>query len=107
MKKRFIHLTNFSVNKKNEAYVKNTNTAGHNLVSGTQLNTNITEKDEEETIGDEVDNPSTVMPIESKWSLKMLREEYERTGIDFDDIFNNIKELCLKTLICVEPHIVS
>ena len=47
------------------------------------------------------------MPFESKWSLKMLREEYERTGIDFDDIFDKIKELCLKTLICVEPHIVS
>ena len=37
----------------------------------------------------------------------MLREEYEKTGIDFDDIFEKIKELCLKTLICVEPHIVS
>ena len=44
------------------------------------------------------------MPFESKWSLKMLREEYERTGIDFDDIFNKIKELCLKTLICVEQQ---
>jgi tubulin polyglutamylase TTLL4 len=47
------------------------------------------------------------MPFESKWSLKMLREEYERKGINFDDIFEKIKELCLKTLICVEPHIVS
>ena len=49
LKKRFVHLTNFSVNKKNEAYVKNTNTATNNLIpGGTQLNTDIAEKDEDE-----------------------------------------------------------
>ena len=63
------------------------------------------EKDDAESI--EADETPSAMPFESKWSLKMLKEEYERNGIDFDDIFNKIKELCLKTLISVEPHIVS
>ena len=33
------------------------------------------------------------MPFESKWSLKMLREEYERKGINFDDIFEKIMKM--------------
>jgi len=31
LKKRFVHLTNYSVNKKNEAFVKNTNTTSTNV----------------------------------------------------------------------------
>ena len=105
LKKRFVHLTNYSVNKKNENFVKNVNTAGNNLVGGTTNFKPMDEKDDAESI--EADEPPSAMPFESKWSLKMLKEEYERNGIDFDDIFNKIKELCLKTLISVEPHIVS
>ena len=45
--------------------------------------------------------------MESKWSLKMLREEYERTGIDFNEIFSKIKDVCIKTLMSVEPYIVT
>ena len=45
--------------------------------------------------------------VESKWSLKMLREEYTKNGIDYDDIFAKIKDLCVKTLISVETQIAS
>lgn len=37
----------------------------------------------------------------------MLREEYERIGIDYDDVFTKIKDLCVKTLISVESQIAS
>ena len=79
LKKRFIHLTNFSINKKAENYVKNTG-----------------EKDEEK-------EPE----MSSKWSLEELREEYTKMGIDYDEVFKNIKYLCIKTLMAVEPQITT
>lgn len=45
--------------------------------------------------------------MESKWSLKMLREEYEREGIDYAEVYSKIKDVCIKTLMSVEPYIVS
>ena len=47
------------------------------------------------------------MEFESKWSLKMLREEYEKEGIDYNDIYTKIKDVCIKTLMSVEPYIVT
>jgi hypothetical protein len=37
----------------------------------------------------------------------MLKEEYEKNGIDFDKIFGKIKDVCIKTLMSVEPYIIS
>jgi len=48
--KRFVHLTNYSVNKKSEIYVKNTN-------------------------GQKVEEQKEQMP--SKWDFKALKAEYE------------------------------
>lgn len=76
LKKRFVHLTNFSVNKRNENFVSNKNQA-----------------DGEEN--------------SSKWSFKMLRKAYEERGINYDFVFSQIKDVIVKTLITVEPHIVS
>jgi len=75
LKKRFIHLTNFSINKKADNYKKNTGTG------------------EEE--------------MSSKWSLEELREEYEKMGINYDEVFKQIKHLCIKTLMAVEPQITT
>lgn len=72
-----MHLTNYSVNKKSDVYVKNTKSA-------------------EEEKKDE-------MP--SKWDLKQLREEYDRMGISFDTVFKDISDVLIKTLISVEPAI--
>jgi tubulin polyglutamylase TTLL4 len=79
LKKRFIHLTNFSINKKAENYKKNTGKADD----------------------DKTENQETEMS--SKWSLDELREEYEKMGINYDEVFKNIKMLCIKTLMAVEP----
>ena len=45
--------------------------------------------------------------MESKWSLKMLKDEYERVGIDYGEIYVKIKDVCIKTLMSVEPYIVT
>lgn len=37
----------------------------------------------------------------------MLKEEYDKNGIDFDEIFEKIKDVCIKTLMSVEPYIIS
>lgn len=37
----------------------------------------------------------------------MLREEYERNGIDYNQVFAGIKDVCIKTLMSVEPYIVT
>jgi tubulin polyglutamylase TTLL4 len=41
--------------------------------------------------------------ISSKWSLAQLKEEYDNNGIDYIEVFKNIKTLCVKTLMAVEP----
>ena len=45
--------------------------------------------------------------IDSKWSLKMLKDEYERIGLDYDKIYANMKDVCIKTLMSVEPYMVT
>ena len=76
LKKRFIHLTNFSVNKKSENFKANKGNG----------------EDEENS---------------SKWSFKALRKAYEDRGISYDFVFAQIKDVIVKTLISVEPHIVG
>ena len=38
-----------------------------------------------------------------KWSLDQLRKEYEKMGISYDDVFKDVKILCIKTLMACEP----
>jgi tubulin polyglutamylase TTLL4 len=61
LKKRFVHLTNYSVNKKNiEGYVRNQDKAG-NVTSGSETASN-----------------------SSKWNLLQLKNQFERMGLDFN-----------------------
>jgi len=43
----------------------------------------------------------------SKWSLAALKEKYEEIGVDHDHLFAKIKDLIVKTLISVEPHMLD
>ena len=45
--------------------------------------------------------------MEFKWSLKQLKDEWEKMGINFNEIFTKIKDICIKTLMSVETLIVS
>jgi len=85
LKKRFIHLTNFSINKKADNYKKNTD--------GVKVN------GKEDSSTAETDSNE----MSSKWSLEQLKAEYTKEGISYTEVFKNIKNLCIKTLMAVEP----
>ena len=76
LKKRFIHLTNYSVNKKAQNYVSNQGQAAN-------------------------DNSFSY-----KWPLSALKASYESLGINFDEVMNRVKDVIIKTIISVEPEIV-
>lgn len=76
LKKRFIHLTNFSVNKRSENFKQN------------------------KADGDDEENTS-------KWSFKALKKAYDERNINYDYVFAQVKDVIVKTLISVEPHIVG
>jgi len=85
LKKRFVHLTNYSVNKRNiEGYVKNN------------------DKAKEDSMIEDDDTPNS-----SKWNLLQLKTQFEKMGLDFKATKNRIKDVIIKTLISVEPHIVN
>ena len=83
--KKFVHLTNFSINKKNIKFVKNTD------------KTKAQGGDEDEETGND----------SSKWDFKMLRKAFEKQGHNFSYVMAQFKDLIVKTLISVEPHIVA
>ena len=78
-------MTNYSINKKSDDYVANKNN---------ELNKDKDKEDEKTKDG-----------MSSKWSFRQLKEEYQKMGINFNDIFKRIKDLCIKTLMSVEPEI--
>ena len=43
----------------------------------------------------------------SKWNLAQLKQHFERVGISFATVMYRIKDVIIKTLQSVEPHIVS
>ena len=84
LSKKFIHLTNFSVNKKNTAkFVKNNDKKKNNDGSD--------DEDDDEGANS------------SKWDFKQLRKAYEKNGINFQYVMAQFKDLITKTLISVEP----
>jgi hypothetical protein len=45
--------------------------------------------------------------MEFKWSLPQLKDEWDKMGINYNEIFTKIKDICVKTLMSVEGIIVS
>lgn len=45
--------------------------------------------------------------MSSKWSLAELKEEYQKMGVDYNEVFKNIKAVCVKALMAVEPPITT
>lgn len=75
LEKIFIHLTNYSVNKKSEDFVK----------SGAKEND-----------GNEGEDAS-------KWNLHQLRNWMEKIGIDYEAVRQRMKDVIIKTCIAHEP----
>jgi len=77
LKKKFVHLTNYSVNKSSSKF------NGSNTGEGTP-------------------------PADSsKWSMTQLKQAFKNHSLNFDGTFAQIKDVILKALITVEPHITS
>lgn len=82
---RFVHLTNYSVQKTSQKFVQN---------NGNQEPMSPNSKIEQ-------DEKS------SKWSLQMFRQRLERMGVDSTVVFGAIEEVAIKTIISIEPQVVS
>lgn len=79
LKKQYIHLTNYSVNKKAEKYNKNKG-------------------------GDQ--DPCDDQKVLSKWSYQQLQKKISELGYDWVQIEAEIKDVIIKSIISVEPHVV-
>jgi tubulin polyglutamylase TTLL4 len=75
--RKFVHLTNFSINKKNVGKFVQNNDASDCAKSGC-----------------------------SKWDFKKLAEVYQEQGHNFEAVLKQIHSLVVKTLISVEPTLV-
>jgi tubulin polyglutamylase TTLL4 len=94
LKNKFVHLTNFSINKKNTNFVKNEGKSA-----------NCAEFDGgDNNIEDDLDQENS-----SKWSLRYLRK-YLIKHYNLETcqkLFNGCRDVINKTLISAEPNIVS
>jgi tubulin polyglutamylase TTLL4 len=93
LKQRFVHLTNYSVNKKADAYVKNVNA---NVAAETQG-----------SLGEADNEGGGDAPVESKLNLNQLRKEYVKMGVDYDQVFTSIQDVLIKSVLSVEQPIVT
>ena len=92
LKQRFVHLTNYSVNKKADAYVKNTNSPT---------------KTQNDKDGGEEGDAAANEEMESKLSLTQLRKEFQKMNIDYNEVFAKIKDLIIKTVFSAEQPILQ
>lgn len=72
---KYMHLTNYSINKKNDNYIQN----------------------------EQADNDDYGF----KWSLAAFCRHLEQIGIDMNLLWSRIYDVCIKTLLCGEPAVIS
>ena len=92
-------MTNFSVNKKNPKFVKNNDKNARRKRLNSQGKQGGSDGS---SSGDEADGTDS-----SKWDFSMLKKAFEKQGSSFSFVHAQMKDVILKTLISVEPHIVS
>lgn len=69
LNEKFVHLTNFSINKKNTKFIKNNDQRHGND-------------------GESSDGEGENQQDSSKWDFKMLANAYSKMGVNFGHIFN-------------------
>ena len=74
-KAKYCHLTNFSINKKSEKFMKPSDTGEDDGVTG------------------------------NKWSFTGLRKKYKEMGVDPKPVFDGINDIIIKTIISCENPI--
>jgi len=121
---RTMHLTNYSVNKHSEKYKINFDGAdasehassctpefdgaesGEDMESDAEGNEGPEAGEEGKRPAGAEDNDSSQQQS-SKWSYKQLRDYMEGTGQSYDLMMRRLKDLVIKTVLAVEPRIVS
>jgi len=83
-----MHLTNYSVNKLSPAFVQPQDGRG---------------PPKEDPTKPKADGADGEEPRAFKWSLAQLRKHFDQRGLNYDAMFDSIKDLVIKTLIAVEP----
>merc|ERR1711933_25714 len=81
-----MHLTNYSINKLSPLFVQNKD-----------------KKDGAEDCEEVVEEVEDVHA--SKWCFGELRNYFEANDLDFDALFDRIKDVVIKTLLAVEPQL--
>jgi tubulin polyglutamylase TTLL4 len=119
LSERTMHLTNYSINKHNAAYVKNQDDGAASPTRQRDLNSGLEgeeeeeekarggeESDEVEGEGEEEDSAPRE-DMASKWCIADLKAYFQENGWDFSATWERIKDLAVKTLVAVEPAIVQ
>ena len=103
LKQRFVHLTNYSVNKKAESYVKNQNID----VTVSDMKSKKENKDNKVEEGKTEETKPEEEPTESKLSLAQLKKEYAKMGCNYNETFANVKDIIIKTVMAAESPILQ
>ena len=45
--------------------------------------------------------------VASKWDLTTLKTKLKEMGINTDEAFKRVKDICIKAIMSVEPHLAS
>ena len=101
---KFVHLTNFSINKRATNFVKNTDK--HQIQPPQQEDGNISSDDSSDD-ENKKDTPQISQVAPTKWDFKMLKTAYEKAGINYQYVHAQFKDLIMKTLMSVEPTITA
>ena len=101
LKQRFVHLTNYSVNKKAESYVKNQNTD----VTVSDLKNKKENKDNKVEEVKTEETKTEEEPTESKLSLAQLKKEYAKMGCNYNETFANVKDIIIKTVMAADRYL--
>jgi len=99
LKNKFVHLTNFSINKKNANFVRNNNTRANS--------NNRLDSDNQIPSGKNNDEEDPEQESSSKWSLQFLKRYLQKIFKTKDDIFASCHDVITKTLISIEPELVK
>ena len=103
LKQRFVHLTNYSVNKKAESYVKNQNTDV--TVADAKGGKNLKTEGSEKKVTEETRTEEEA--TESKLSFAQMKKEYQKMGCNFNETFASIKDIIIKTVLSAESPILQ
>jgi hypothetical protein len=133
LRTRTMHLTNYSVNKKSDKFVKNHDggrnstkdplpekdqeanapsaSSGESCERQSCQSATTSECNPQSLTADDEENSAAVHEetpqAPSKWSLKELKEYFIQEGLDYDLMMERIKDLLVKTIISAEQVIVT